>query len=381
MHKERMYALDWLRIGSIIFALLFHSAAFFTAAGWIVKNSTVDPILDILAGFIIQWNMPLTFVVSGASAWLALQRRTPRQFVSSKVLRLLLPLVFGILVLAPPQVYLERLTHHQFSGSFFAWLPRYFDGLYGFGGNFAWMGMHLWYLLVLLFWTYVTLPLCLDLINGRAAKLAAFFARPGMVFLLIIPLTIFETLIKPGSFLAELRMGGYSPFIYVFFYLAGFLIPAHEALPKALARQWWVGLLLGIVIPAVVLATGLDFNDRPYLSLRSALIFLLREANAVCWVVAVIGGGLKFLTFRNRFLDRASEAVLPFYMLHQTVLLIIGYFVIQWPWPNLAKFATVALATAAVNVLIYLTLIRPFRLGRFLFGMRQPRPSAAQKAA
>jgi|GEM_PF-6645334 len=61
--------------------LLFHSACFFTAADWSVKNATVDPAL-------------------------ALQRQTPRQFATSKVPRLLVPLVFGILVLSPPQVYL-----------------------------------------------------------------------------------------------------------------------------------------------------------------------------------------------------------------------------------------------------------------------------------
>src|SRR4030042_3954385 len=94
--------------------------------------------------------MPLFFVLSGASPFYSLCLRKPGQFIQERVKRLIVPLVFGILVLIPPQVYLERIYFSQFIGNFFQFYPNYFDGIYGFGGNFALFRHHLWYLLFLL---------------------------------------------------------------------------------------------------------------------------------------------------------------------------------------------------------------------------------------
>ncbi|MCL4517408.1 MAG: hypothetical protein M1379_17815 [Firmicutes bacterium] len=75
-------------------------------------------------------------------------------------MRLAVPWALVVFILSPHQVYIERLTHRQFSGSFAGFLPHYFDGWYGIApnGNFAWMGLHLWYLLFLFLFSTVTLP-------------------------------------------------------------------------------------------------------------------------------------------------------------------------------------------------------------------------------
>jgi peptidoglycan/LPS O-acetylase OafA/YrhL len=376
----RNYALDWLRVGGTIAVLLFHSARFFDNGDWHVKNPLPDYGLDLFATILIQWLMPLFFILSGAGAWLALERQSAGKFAAGKVPRLLIPLLFGILVLSPPQVYLERLTHHQFAGSLFAWLPHYFDGFYAFGGNFAWMGLHLWYLLVLLTWSLVTLPLCLWLRKGAARSLAAFLARPGMIFLLVVPLVLVESLLNPNALLATQQMGGWSPLMYVLFYLYGFVLLADDRLPQAVARLWPVAALLAVLIPAFVVVSGLDTSS-PYPSLRFVLMTGLRNLNAMSWLLALMGVGLRFLNFRNRFLDVAGEAVLPFYMLHQPVLLIIGYFVVQWSWPAGAKFGFIALTALVVILTIYAGLIRPFRISRFLFGMKAQPADGARRAA
>jgi glucans biosynthesis protein C len=377
----RNHALDWLRVGGTGAVLLFHSARFFDAGDWHVKNPTIDPNLDIFATILIQWLMPLFFILSGAGAWMALQRQSAGRFAAAKVTRLFVPLLFGVLVLAPPQVYLERLTHSQFAGSFLSWLPQYFDGMYAFGGNFAWMGLHLWYLLVLFVWSMVTLPLCLALKNGAAQRAAAFLARPGMAFLLVLPVLALELALNPGSLLAIKSMGGWSPLVYVIFYMFGFLLPADERLPRALVLLWPVAAALSVIIPVVILATDTDINNLPYPSAQFALITGLRDLNAVSWLFAIIGLGYRYLSFNNRFLEGANEATLPFYMLHQTVLIILGYFVVQWQWPNLVKYAFIAPTAAVVILAIYFLLIKPFRVTRYLFGMKPFKSRASRRPA
>ena len=157
----RRLDIDWLRIILILTVFFFHSNRFFNGEEWHVVNSTSSHLSDIFISSMFPWMMSTIMILSAASIVYSLNSRSTGKFIADKVKRLLIPLVFGIFVLALPQVYLERLTHGEFVGSFFQFLPHFFDGMYGFGGNFAWMGLHLWYLLVLFLYTLIFLPIFL----------------------------------------------------------------------------------------------------------------------------------------------------------------------------------------------------------------------------
>lgn len=122
-------------------------AGFFDIDPWHVNNAETSALATLFVGFINQWTMALFFVLAGASTFFALRTRTARSYIRERFLRLLLPLVvLGWFILAPPQVYLEKLTQSQFTGSFFQFYANYFNGFYmdiGSQGNFAWHGMHL----------------------------------------------------------------------------------------------------------------------------------------------------------------------------------------------------------------------------------------------
>ncbi len=162
MKFERDDALDWLRVLATLAVFLFHSGAAFAAGDWHLNAPTKSFAITVWNGWLLLWIMPLLFLIAGASTLFSLQKRAPLQLLHERVNRLLAPLLFGILVIVPPQVYIERLSRGQFSGSFWAFYPHYFDGWYlaiGGPGNFAWMGLHLWFLLLLLVLTLLLLPL------------------------------------------------------------------------------------------------------------------------------------------------------------------------------------------------------------------------------
>jgi glucans biosynthesis protein C len=140
---SRSYYLDWLRVLAMLTIFLYHNARFFNYEDWSVKNRQLDLGMSIFVRIVEQWIMPLFFVISAIAIYYSLKSRNNRQFLAERFKRLIIPLIFGIFILCPPQVYIERITHAQFSGSFWQFLPHYFDGWYGFGGNFAWMGLHL----------------------------------------------------------------------------------------------------------------------------------------------------------------------------------------------------------------------------------------------
>jgi glucans biosynthesis protein C len=72
----------------------------------------------------------------------------------------------------------------------------------------------------------------------------------------------------------------------------------------------------------------------------------------------------------------ARDASYPIYILHQTVIVAIGYFVIQQPWNAWTKYAVVLLATMAICVVLYEG-IRRVQPARLLFGLKTFRKTAA----
>ena len=99
------------------------------------------------------------------------------------------------------------------------------------------------------------------------------------------------------------------------------------------------------------------------------------------WIIAIIGFGEKYLNFNNRFLGYASEAVLPFYILHQTVIIAVGYYIVNLEESIFLKYLFVSLISFVLTVAIYDFLIRPFRVMRFLFGVKEikKRPKQIEK--
>ena len=102
--------LDWLRV--LVFALLifYHVGMFFVPWGFHIKNNIIYDWLRYPMVFLNQWRLPILFVISGMGTYYALQKRTGLQFAFERIKRLLIPLIFGMLFIVPPQVYLEKLN-------------------------------------------------------------------------------------------------------------------------------------------------------------------------------------------------------------------------------------------------------------------------------
>ena len=135
--QTRRYDLDWLRVFAILAIFVFHCTRAFDLDDWSLKNGTTYLWVTIWKEYAISWGMPLILLISGASASLALEKMRPGRYIKGLFLRLFVPLMVGIFTHVALQVYLEHRQNGSFSGSFFAFYPHYFDGMYGFGGNFA----------------------------------------------------------------------------------------------------------------------------------------------------------------------------------------------------------------------------------------------------
>ncbi len=372
--STRRLELDWLRVLAIAAVFLFHSTRFFDRADWHVKNASRVAFLDNVAMVVIIWMMPLLFTISGASTFYALKRRSAGEFLRDQLLRLGVPLIPGILALGAWQVYLERLTHRQFSGSFWQFLPRYFQGRYGEGGNFAWMGLHLWYMLELLALSLILLPLFWWLKQGGGRKVLQWLgeqlARPGMVYLLGIPVMLLVAYLNPQSFLGARNCGGWSAVGYIPFFISGFLLVSHDRLYDSVQRWRWASLAAALGLTLLMLRWYLVGGEPRFGTARFTQLFAVYGLAAWCWVLMILGFAARHLTAAVPFLAVANEAVLPFYILHQPVLLTVGYLVVRQAMGNLAKWAIIAVLSLAICLGLYWFVIRPVNALRFLFGMK-----------
>lgn len=360
----RRYDLDWLRVLGILTVFVFHSTRFFSTEDWHVMNPNTYPSIQTLEEFMGYWMMPLIFLVSGAGIFFALKDarlRSAGKFMKDKVLRLFVPLVVNVFSLIILQVYLERVSHHQFSGSFWQFLPHYFEGIYGFGGNFSPIGNHLWYLAVLFLFCIVLLPVFV-LLKTRIgtsilSKVTAILSRFGLFYLLGFLVCLVWKLISPDGIL------GFDKFnwnlgVYMSLVLVGYIFASDSRLLDSIKRYRWVSLALAAIF--TVLAVRGEVHD-----------------DLILWstVLTFVGFACRYLNVNTPFLKYANEAVLPFYILHQTVLLVIGYFVVQWNIPDPVKWLIIATSSFAAIMGLYEYGVRRVNILRVLFGMKSMRKS------
>jgi peptidoglycan/LPS O-acetylase OafA/YrhL len=366
---KRYYDIDWLRVLGMLTIFLFHNARFFNEDDWHVKNFELDFGMSVFVAILDHFIMPLFFVLSALAIYYALKKRSNAEFMRERVTRLLVPLGVGIFTHIMLQVYIENITHGRFTGTFWQFIPHYFDGWYGFGGNFAWMGLHLWYLLMLFLFSWVMLSTFrrINRANDFTARLANLLSKPFGPYLLIIPLFLMELLVSLApETIGRRDFGGWSPLTYLVFFVIGYLLATDERYRPAIEKVRYISLALSLltVIAAYIMLAEMGLSG------TNPFYLLVRATNSWCWLLTFLGFASHYLNFNNRTLKYANAAVLPFYILHQTVIVVIGYFIRDWNWAVLPKYLFLAATSFIVIMALYEFAVKRVNILRYLFGMK-----------
>lgn len=374
--SQRRYDLDWLRVFGILFVFIYHSTRLYNVEDWAVKNDIWYPSVELWNGFATSFMMPLMFAISGASLFYAIGKSGFGKFVKDKILRLLVPLLVGALTHVSLQAYLSNITHGQFSGNYFQFLPHYYTL-----NSIEWQGAHLWYLKYLFMFSIILYPLMRWLKGGGhnvLSKLAGVLARTGVVYILALP--IFLLFLLPSELPLMDWNGGWPYLTYLVFILWGFVLVSDERLQDSIRQLRWVSLSIGSVLVTGFVILNSQIANPDVMTPSLVLAGLMRVFGGWICVLAIFGLGMQHLTVRTPRLDYASEAVLPFYILHQTVLLAVGYLVLQWGIPDVLEWAIVVVVSFAIIMGLYELLVRRIGALRFLFGMKPLPTKSVQEA-
>jgi hypothetical protein len=398
---ERRRDLDLMRMFVVVGLVFFHTARIFDTGDFYVKNDPTSELVSIAIAFAAMWGMPLLFVISGMAIWYSLRSRTMKAFSWERVRRLLVPLVFGVLVIVPPQIWTRLRGDPGYDKSYWEFLRRFFDVEFTPGGFpfmvgsdpatglFEWA--HLWFVVLLFAFSLLLLPVIWSLRKPAGLqiidKLAERTDRLWVIVAAGLPFAVLDAALG-----GEEGLAGWSRYSYAVFILYGYLLATDRRFGRALRRHRKSALILGIATFAAVgflfvlgsetegVNTLLDY-DAVSLGMRS-----VRGVSGWLWIVAIMGFASgpgkqgrapREVKQEHTVLDRVStytsEAVLPFYVLHQTVIVLLAFYVVEWPISATLKYLIICLISLVVILAIYDVAVRRTRPTRLLFGMKPPR--------
>lgn len=378
-NSSRIFYLDWLRIFAIAGVLLFHSAMPYVAEwGWHLKNSETSNTLMEFNFFLSRFRMPLLFFISGAVGWILMQKKTHLEFFSLRFKRLFIPLVAGIFLIVPPQIYFERLSQ-GYTGSFWeCWLSTFEFVPYPVG-NTSWH--HMWFVAYLFLYDIVAIPVVAFFQSNRGSRFLEKAGRllngRGIYLLLVFPLTTHLLLNhyypRSNDLIHDLNYLLY----WGWFFFAGLFAMACPAVIESFTRLRRELLALAFILLLVVngirwngAEPGWDYQSAALLQWPASFFDGLMAMLGWTWVLALVGYGRRYLNKPHSSLAYIREIIYPFYILHQTVIVILTYYIIQSPEGIGAKYLFTVAATFMICMLIIHTLVIPFQLPRLLLGMK-----------
>lgn len=371
---KRQYYIDWIRVLAFCILIFFHSGMFFVSWGWHVKNNEISHVMEYPMEWLHLWRLPLLFFISGVGVSFAMKSRTGWQFVGERTKRLLLPLIFGIFIIVPPQIYFERLQSGQFNGSYISFYPNVFDFIPYPKGDFSWH--HLWFVAYLWVFSLLCTPLFLWLKSENATKTIASIKTKftniwGLLLLSVIPMIIYWTLKDKWPVTNNLFSDWYNFTLSLTIFMYGYLIGTNQQSWDIMEKHRLVLLGTGTFIIAFRICYDAIFGsipeDLPFMPFINGMLTMVSLWTTI---LGICGFARHYLNFKNRFLTYSTEAVYPFYILHQTITVAIGFHIADLNLNVWVKLLILVLGTFGFSLFIYHFLIRPFNFIRLLFGVK-----------
>jgi glucans biosynthesis protein C len=376
---ERRNDLDWLRLIAIIILLFFHTGMLFNPWEWHIKNPETSESFRYWMIWLHFWRMPLLLFISGAGTFMALSKRTPGQYAGERFKRLFIPLVFGIFVVVPPQIYYEHINEYNGYWDFY---KTVFNFVSYPEGSFSWH--HLWFVAYLFLYSLIALPLLVYLRSARSEKFKSKLLRvlstpAGILFAPSVLIFLSQLALRP-FFPEETHalLDDWAFFTFYFsFFLFGMICYSNSQIWTSIGQNRKALLMASLFI--MVIFYGLYFHFREIIVLPwtnevvETMFDIVATFGSWFWVITVIAFGQYYLNRPHPWLRHFNEGLYPFYILHQTVIIAIGYYICQLPWSIGMKFWVVSFLTLGSCMLIYFAIIRPFNFVRIFFGMKPKR--------
>jgi glucan biosynthesis protein C len=353
----RHYGMDWLRIGAFALLILYHIGMVFVPWNFHVKSLHVEDWVRLPMLASNAWRLTLLFVVSGYASRALLGRSSGTAgFFANRCYRLLVPLLFGIAVIVPPQPWVELVTKHGYAASYWTfWTHDYFRF-----GKLAGLSLptwnHLWFVVYL--WVYTTvLTLGLVVVRGDWLQRAFdwVFGSWAVLFLPVAWLVFVHAWWFQMAAESQALFGDWVAHVTYFpAFLFGFGLARSEPAMAAIARWWKVGAIAAVLGYLAIIAVELewpgDIVAPRWIYPGYGVAHALEQWGAI---VALMGIAERHWNRDHRWRRTLTEAVFPFYLIHQTIIVLVMYALLPAGLPGWAEFACLLVATTIGCIAFY----------------------------
>jgi len=353
----RRHDIDALRALAFCLLILYHWAMLYVFDWeWHVKSSYQSEAWQWPMLFVNRWRMDLIFLVSGIAAAFLLKPGAALRFAGQRTWRLLLPLVFGMLVIVPIQPYAQGVSNGLVAPGFWAFYGEYIsrahpwpEGAFdGWDSGITWN--HLWYLAYLWIYTLVLAVLAKPLASPLGQRLTGLFTNLRGVYLLVLPalplvawtLLLQERFPDNGDFVSD----WYRNAVYFTVFLYGYLIARNDGFwAEALRlRRTSLACALALFVPYVILV-AVSSEDLP--SWQQDLIWTLRNLYIWTMLLAILGWSHALLNRPFRWLPWANRSVYPWYILHQSLIVALAFWLVPMKLGPIVEGALILAGTVA----------------------------------
>jgi glucans biosynthesis protein C len=328
----RLFFLDWLRAAAFGLLILYHVGMYYVSWDWHLKSPQAGPAIEPLMRLSSPWRLALLFLISGAAMSLLLQRR-PQRFLRERSKRLLLPLLLGMLVIVPPQAYLEVVHKVAYGGSYGDFMRLYLSGYGGFcrgrdclilpTWNHLWFVAYLWVYCVALWALLKAWP---TLIDRLAAQAGRHLQGWGLLLWPAALLALWRCLLAARFPTTHALVDDvYSHALYFSVFALGALL-ARLGDWTRFERPRWLALATALGLWALLAA-----YFAAYSATAPAPEWLRQLQRAgyggLQWlaIVAALGFAHRHWNRDHRWRETIVEAVFPVYLLHQTLILLAAW--------------------------------------------------------
>ena len=376
-HSNRRYELDWLRV--LVFGLLifYHIGMLYvTDWGFHYKSEHQSTFLQNLMLLLNRWRLPLLFLISGVAIRFILDKVSWHRFIGLRSVRLLVPLFFGILVVVPPQLYVEMTANGDLNMSYWSFYKAFFNLEHPIfekyqSGILPHMDVnHLWYIRELWWFSMLILPLTFVLKQPFMDRIVGVIAwRNSALVLLFVPIVVIS--IVDFTFL-PVSGEGRRIWMGFMFLVIGYLLAKNQAVWES------IGINRHKLLAAALLSYGLliYYYHAFFLTRTEPLVgweilweTLFGYFSRWSWVLMVIAYSSHYLKHNSPRLAYLNEAVYPYYILHQSILIVAAFAMAHYDLGPIVEPVLVIIITFAGCALGF-ALIRKVKFLRFLFGLK-----------
>ncbi|MDO6691641.1 acyltransferase family protein [Aliiglaciecola sp. 3_MG-2023] len=379
--SPRRYDIDWLRNLAFLILIFYHIGMYYVFDwGWHIKSEHTFRWLQEVMILTNTWRMSLLFFISAMALSLIEKRYSIGSLMRLRSNRLLVPLIFGMFVIVAPQVYIEARAQNLVSeGMWTFWLEYINPNTDLLKEHQSIIGLltwnHLWFLPYL--WIYSLLilairPLLTKAIGSGVVQNMPFSA--AFVCIVLGLLLVYLTLRLAYPTTHDLISDWYNHGKYFLIFVFGYVFVQQSCWWNTVInkRRWFLGMaILGYLFIVADRNDGFTWLAEQYegsLLVRGIYgsIFII---NMWAWILTLIGYGGRYLNRQNKLITYANNAVLPWYMFHQTLIVMFAWYFKPYGLPTFIEFIVILLATMVGCGLGY-EIVKRTPITRWLFGLK-----------